>query len=179
MVIGVGENLEGAMFGSVLVVQRDDDSDLWHSLCECNEMFLASADDLSAGRVVSCGCAEPRKHKASFPRVLTTKRSSRWKLNALCAQYPPEMFHPDQGGRAAVAEAKQVCLQCSVRVECLEWALDVGDPHGVWGALTADERRALLRKRGATPQASGYCGSCGSDEHEYVDCPAPAEAVGA
>ena len=44
-----------------------------------------------------------------------------------------------------VTEAKAVCRACPVRDQCLDWALEQGIDHGVWGGLAGDERRALRR----------------------------------
>ena len=45
-----------------------------------------------------------------------------------------------------IEEAKQVCRRCDVREQCLAWALEAGQDHGVWGGLSEDERRALKRR---------------------------------
>jgi WhiB family transcriptional regulator, redox-sensing transcriptional regulator len=42
------------------------------------------------------------------------------------------------------ARAKQICGECSVRCECLEFALRIREPHGIWGGLNEHERRELL-----------------------------------
>lgn len=47
----------------------------------------------------------------------------------------------------SVEWAKDRCRGCPVIDRCLEYALDNNEPYGVWGGLTADERRALLRQR--------------------------------
>jgi WhiB family redox-sensing transcriptional regulator len=70
-----------------------------------------------------------------------------WHSKALCAQTDPEAFFPIIGGTAR--PAKQVCAACPVRQECLEWALEVGDAHGIYGGLTAKERRKYAQERGA------------------------------
>lgn len=46
-----------------------------------------------------------------------------------------------------IAMAKQVCSACGIRALCLETALANKEPEGVWGGLSAAERRSLLRKR--------------------------------
>lgn len=61
----------------------------------------------------------------------------------------PELFFPIGNTGPAILqieEAKAVCRRCHVREQCLEWALEAGQDHGVWGALSEDERRALKRK---------------------------------
>jgi len=45
-----------------------------------------------------------------------------------------------------IAEAKKVCDRCEVRQECLQWALEAGQDHGVWGGLSEDERRSMKRR---------------------------------
>jgi WhiB family redox-sensing transcriptional regulator len=67
-----------------------------------------------------------------------------WTTSAACrTNDPDELFV--QG--AAQNRAKQVCLGCPVRAECLADALDNRVEFGVWGGMTERERRALLRRR--------------------------------
>jgi WhiB family transcriptional regulator, redox-sensing transcriptional regulator len=49
-----------------------------------------------------------------------------------------------------IAEAKTVCRRCPVVTECLAWALESGQDAGVWGGMSEDERRALLRRNALT-----------------------------
>lgn len=46
-----------------------------------------------------------------------------------------------------IAMAKQVCAACEIRALCLETSLANKEPEGVWGGLSAPERRSLQRKR--------------------------------
>jgi hypothetical protein len=54
----------------------------------------------------------------------------------------PETFFPAPSEPADAAIA--LCRTCDVQGACLAWALEVGDCHGVWGATTPRERRAML-----------------------------------
>jgi WhiB family redox-sensing transcriptional regulator len=36
-----------------------------------------------------------------------------------------------------------ICAMCAVSRQCLEFAIDTHEQHGVWGGLTEHERRAL------------------------------------
>lgn len=45
------------------------------------------------------------------------------------------------GHERAIAEAKALCAGCEIREDCLELALALRDEHGVWGGLTAAERK--------------------------------------
>jgi len=72
-----------------------------------------------------------------------------WRHQAACLTEDPELFFPvGNTGPALVqiAEAKKVCRRCNVREACLQWALDAGQDHGVWGGLSEDERRAMKRR---------------------------------
>ena len=64
-----------------------------------------------------------------------------WQAEALCAQTDPEAFFPEKGG--STREAKQVCQNCTVRAECLEYALANDERFGIWGGLSERERRRL------------------------------------
>ena len=72
-----------------------------------------------------------------------------WRDRAACLTEDPELFfHVGNTGPAImqIAEAKKVCERCDVRAECLQWALEAGQDHGVWGGLSEDERRAMKRR---------------------------------
>lgn len=67
-----------------------------------------------------------------------------WQSESLCAQTDPEAFFPEKGG--STRDAKKVCAQCTVRQECLEYALKNDERFGIWGGMSERERRRL-RKR--------------------------------
>ncbi|MFP5347585.1 MAG: WhiB family transcriptional regulator [Actinomycetes bacterium] len=67
-----------------------------------------------------------------------------WAERAACRKSDPDALFV-QG--AAQNRAKQVCLGCPVRTECLAEALDNRTEFGVWGGMTERERRALLKRR--------------------------------
>ena len=54
-------------------------------------------------------------------------------------------------GRSAqsnnIAAAKAVCMDCSVKELCLEFALKTNQDSGVWGGASEEERRQLRRER--------------------------------
>ncbi len=79
-----------------------------------------------------------------------------WVHRARCKDEDPELFFPvgTTGPAAAqIAAAKSVCMQCPVRIECLEWAMATGQESGVWGGMSEEERRALRRVRRRTEAA--------------------------
>jgi WhiB family redox-sensing transcriptional regulator len=79
-----------------------------------------------------------------------------WRDQAACAaadpvtgfRYDPELWFPIGLSAAAIlqgAEAKSVCYRCPVVQACLESGM--GETDGVYGAMTAEERRKLKRRR--------------------------------
>lgn len=74
---------------------------------------------------------------------------SHWTAFAACGSTGAERVEPDDlfvEGKAQ-RDARAVCQQCEVRLECLADALDCKANFGVWGGMTERERRALLRRR--------------------------------
>ncbi|MGY1744203.1 WhiB family transcriptional regulator [Blastococcus sp. SYSU D00695] len=73
-----------------------------------------------------------------------------WRMDALCAETDPEAFFPEKGG--STREAKRVCSGCTVKAECLEFALANDERFGIWGGLSERERRRvrLQRREGLT-----------------------------
>jgi WhiB family transcriptional regulator, redox-sensing transcriptional regulator len=43
--------------------------------------------------------------------------------------------------------AKKICKDCPVINECLEYALENNEVHGIWGGMSPKERQLLKRKR--------------------------------
>lgn len=68
----------------------------------------------------------------------------RWRAVALCAQTDPDIFFPENGHNPWIA--KRICAGCPVRVDCLTDALQHGEPYGVRGGFTANERKHLRRR---------------------------------
>ena len=79
-------------------------------------------------------------------RLITT---GYWRSAAACLSADPELFFPiSYSGRALeqVAQAKAICAACPVRRDCLAFALQTEQAHGIWGGLTEQERAARRRR---------------------------------
>ncbi|HYF12169.1 MAG TPA: WhiB family transcriptional regulator [Actinomycetota bacterium] len=61
--------------------------------------------------------------------------------------FAPSYFEKRYEKDAREAKAKAICDRCPVREPCLEYALRIREPHGVWGGLNETERRHVLRQR--------------------------------
>ncbi|HEY7400911.1 MAG TPA: WhiB family transcriptional regulator [Actinomycetota bacterium] len=76
-----------------------------------------------------------------------------WQQRAACRGedsswfFAPNYFEKRHEKLEREAKAKAVCARCPVRPECLEYALRIREPHGIWGGLNEMERRALVRQR--------------------------------
>lgn len=79
-----------------------------------------------------------------------------WRSQAACRSsdaspfYPPSSTESKDDRRAREAAARALCAQCPVRTPCLDYALFVKEPYGIWGGLTEVERRRLVRDRDDT-----------------------------
>ena len=66
-----------------------------------------------------------------------------WQERAACFGIDPDLFFPVSEDEAGPALA--FCGACKIREECLAWALKNGERYGVWGGLTEQQRRRLVR----------------------------------
>jgi len=69
-----------------------------------------------------------------------------WTRYAACRGHDPELFYPVSFAGPAlddIGRAKAICASCTVRTDCLSWALRAGEPDGVWGGTTPEERRYI------------------------------------
>ena len=75
-----------------------------------------------------------------------------WQLKAACRGphsavfFPPSHFERKDEKNEREARAKAICATCSVRKPCLEFALRIREPHGIWGGLNELERKNLLTR---------------------------------
>ena len=73
-----------------------------------------------------------------------------WRASAACAAADPDLFFPVSSGGVSYQQerrAKAFCAICRVRPECLAFALETQQAHGVWGGLSERERARLTRRR--------------------------------
>ena len=69
-----------------------------------------------------------------------------------CAGTDPEVFYPAGDHDSSYNAARAVCLRCALVVECGDWAIETGQPWGMWGAMTPIQRRRERERRGLPPQ---------------------------
>ncbi|MFD9129875.1 WhiB family transcriptional regulator [Kitasatospora sp. NPDC059571] len=95
-----------------------------------------------------------RRAAAAVPaaRPAEPPEDNPWHTGAACRRDEAGLFfapskEPTAARLAREEQAKQVCARCPVLLECREHALAQPEPYGVWGGLTAAERRVVLARR--------------------------------
>jgi WhiB family redox-sensing transcriptional regulator len=64
-----------------------------------------------------------------------------WRQLAACRHAEPELFFPVFASGPSldqITQAKAICAGCPVRRQCLAFALDTRQDHGVWGGMSEE-----------------------------------------
>ena len=73
-----------------------------------------------------------------------------WQHRAACRGpqaavfFPPPHFERKRDRLERERRAKAICASCPVINQCLDYALTIREPHGIWGGLNEVERKSLL-----------------------------------
>lgn len=73
-----------------------------------------------------------------------------WQVKAACRGpqaavfFPPSYFERKDEKQEREERAKAICATCRVREPCLDYAIDIREPHGIWGGMNEVERKHLL-----------------------------------
>ena len=85
---------------------------------------------------------------------MTSQRvSALWQSRAACKGpqaavfFPPAHLERKEEREERERRAKAICAACPVREPCLEYALDIREPHGIWGGLNELERKQVIAQR--------------------------------
>jgi WhiB family redox-sensing transcriptional regulator len=76
-----------------------------------------------------------------------------WQAKAACRGpqaivfFPPSHFERKDEKLEREGRAKAICTSCPVRRPCLEYAVKIKEPHGIWGGMNELERKQLLAHR--------------------------------
>jgi WhiB family redox-sensing transcriptional regulator len=86
--------------------------------------------------------------------VVTTQRlGEAWQARAACRGpqaavfFPPTHAERKEEKLARETRAKEICETCVVQRACLEYAIRIREPHGIWGGLNEVERKQLADQR--------------------------------
>lgn len=76
-----------------------------------------------------------------------------WQDKAACkgpqaaAFFPPASTERKDDREAREQWAKSICASCHVKAACLDYAIEIREPHGIWGGLNEVERKLLIAQR--------------------------------
>ena len=76
-----------------------------------------------------------------------SRTDTTWMDRGACRGTPPDTFFPTRG--EDVAAVKGLCAACTVRTDCLRYALDNHEEYGVWGGCSERERRLIWSQMAA------------------------------
>lgn len=75
-----------------------------------------------------------------------------WQPVALCRGnhshlfFPPSTTERKEERERREVRAKSICRICPVQSHCLDYAMTIREPYGIWGGLTEAERRQVLAR---------------------------------
>ena len=81
--------------------------------------------------------------------VTTQRLGEAWQARAACRGpqasvfFPPTHAERKEDKLIREARAKEICATCSVQRPCLDYAIRIREPHGIWGGLNEVERKQL------------------------------------
>lgn len=77
-----------------------------------------------------------------------------WMARSRCRGETDKMFPKGHKDISYIQEAREMCANCTVRPQCLEYALEfpAADMHGVWAGLTSRQLAAEQKRRKIVPK---------------------------
>ena len=99
----------------------------------------------------------PEYAKGIAKMLFTLDLNDGWRSQAACdgGEVDPDLFFPERGdSRYKVEEAVEICSDCPVRQECLDYAIENNETSGVWGGKTRNEIKWIRRVRKLSDQES-------------------------
>lgn len=66
-----------------------------------------------------------------------------------CTNYPDLFFPEGAAGFGDVRAAQKLCKKCPIQLQCAIYGVQAEEEHGVWGGLSAHDRRKLKIKHGS------------------------------
>jgi WhiB family redox-sensing transcriptional regulator len=85
--------------------------------------------------------------------VIAGRVEELWQVKASCRGPQATVFFPPSHSErkderlSRERAAKAICKTCPVRRDCLDYAIRIREPHGIWGGLNEVERKQLIERR--------------------------------
>lgn len=80
---------------------------------------------------------------------MALRNDDAWQVRAACRGpqavvfFPPSTTERKDEKIEREARARAICNECPVLDPCLDFAVTIREPHGIWGGRTEAERRLL------------------------------------
>lgn len=58
----------------------------------------------------------------------------------------PDAEEPDEDRKEKTQVAKAICYSCTVKEDCLRYAIENNEIYGIWGGKTSRERSIIRRQ---------------------------------
>jgi len=89
-----------------------------------------------------------------------------WQLRGACREANHNLFYSEDNERPVERKlreqyAREVCRGCTVTTLCLAYALDIEEPHGMWGGMSEAERHRIRLRVSARKSVIRRPGSTG------------------
>lgn len=76
--------------------------------------------------------------------IIITNSKESWRRQGICSHTDPDIWFPEREKITHCKQAIELCLQCPVRIECLEAALtSEEEERGIWGGTTTKQRKQI------------------------------------
>ena len=85
--------------------------------------------------------------------MVADRSEEMWQVRAACRGpqatifFPPSHIERKDERLGREREAKAICASCPVERSCLDYALRIREPHGIWGGLNEVERKHILDRQ--------------------------------
>ena len=110
------------------------------STCKCTACLEYHAHRVRVRRARIKGIPTPPPRN----EPITPYVPARWGDFALCRGADTDLFFTETRGRyGATEQAKRICIQCQAIDDCLTYAIEGSERHGVWGGLATKQRQQL------------------------------------
>ena len=78
-------------------------------------------------------------YRIALPVLTVYEEDPKWRQDSMCLVYPSVNFFDARQNKVS----KATCAECTVRERCLAFAFENNEEHGVWGGLSAEERKQI------------------------------------
>tara|TARA_Y100000361_G_scaffold152765_1_gene172992 strand:+ start:150 stop:443 length:294 start_codon:yes stop_codon:yes gene_type:complete len=82
--------------------------------------------------------------KSTLKKLIFGVELADWMKKGSCRGLQTDIFYHEQG-HLNINTAKAICSGCSIREQCLDYAMRNQELYGIWGGYTTSER-SVLRK---------------------------------